>query len=322
MRLRAAIAFSIVATGLGAGLVACFDLFHSTSGILDACQLDAEACAADASGDAPGPTDFCAWGSTTAYQNAGIACAWLEACEGPLEHNDLGDCMLRALLAYDCAANPGRPVSGETKQHWDALWQAKSCDDVDRVVFPKGVPACSRGPGAGCQLNSPTRVYCVDAGRPAAAENCELWAQTCDPSLGCVGCLGCFDDDGGDAGDADTCTPGAAASCSNGTAVSCPSGLVESINCDELLQQSGGCNPGPLTPPTDPTSPCFIDAGAHDAGDAGDAAGCVESCGNGATLTGCAHGVSYTTDCSLIDAGCQSVTTPDGITHAACAFSQ
>ncbi|HTQ45502.1 MAG TPA: hypothetical protein VMI75_22240 [Polyangiaceae bacterium] len=319
MRLRAAIVLSLVATGLGAGLVACFDLFHSTSGILDACQLDAEACASDASGDAPGPTDFCEWTSTTAYQNAGVACAWLEACEAPLEHNDLGDCMLRALLAYDCEANPDHPVSGGTKQLWDALWQAKTCADVDRVVFPKGVQACPQGPRPGCQSNSPTRVYCVDAGRPAAAENCELWAQTCDPSLGCVGCLGCFDSDGdaGDAGDADTCTPDASATCSNGTAVSCPSGLVESINCDELLQQTGGCNPGPLTPPADPTSPCFIDAGAQDAGDAG----CVGGC-SGNTLIGCARGVSYTTDCSLIDARCTpSVTTPDNKTHAACAFS-
>jgi hypothetical protein len=319
MRLRAAITLSIVSASLGAGLVACFDLFHSTSGILDACQLDAEACAGDASGDAGGPTDFCAWTSATAYQNAGIACAWLEACESPLEHNDLGDCMLRALLAYDCAANLGNPVSDGTKQLWDALWQAKSCADVDLVVFPKGVQACPAGQRPGCQSNSPTRVYCVDGGRPAAAENCELWAQTCDPTLGCKGCLGCFDSGAGDAGDAGavgTCTPDVSATCDAGTAISCPAGLVENINCDELLQQTGGCNPGPITSPTgpDPTSPCYIDASTHDAG-------CVGGC-SGTTLTGCAHGVSYTTDCSMIDAGCkQTLTTPDGITHAACAFS-
>lgn len=322
MRLPAAIALSAVSMGLGAGLVACFDLFHSTSGILDACQLDAEACV-------EAGTNFCSWDGGTAYTNAGIACAWLEACETPIQHHDFGDCMLRALLAYDCNASSAQPT-GTTKQLWDALWQAKSCADVRRLVFyPENPVPCGPGhTGYGClQMGTDggyaTLVYCVDAGLPAAAENCALWNQTCDPNTNdCVGCLGCYADGGG-------CTPDSPATCTNGSASSCPSGMPETINCSELLQTPAptGCNPGPLSNPTDPTSACYLDAGAivNDAGldaDAGAAmSGCTESC-NGTMVTGCAHGAAYTFDCQAIDAGCQAVPSPDGVMHgAACAFS-
>jgi hypothetical protein len=323
MRLRTAIALSVVSAGLGASLVACFDLFHSTSGILDACQLDAEACV-DAG------TNFCAWDSGTAYTNAGIACAWLEACETPFDHHDFGDCMFRALLAYDCNANTAHPT-GTAKQMWDELWQARSCADVNRVVFfPNGAAqSCPQGKtGYGCETNGidgglTTQVYCVDGGGPpAAAENCALWNQTCDPdNAGCVGCLGCYSDEGDGGG----CAPDTMAMCSDGGATSCPAGVPETINCTELLQQPNACNPGPLSMPTDPTSPCYVDAGstAEDAGlDAESDAppsGC-ESC-NGTIVTGCARGVAFTFDCATIDAGCVSVQTPDGVTHgAACAF--
>jgi hypothetical protein len=331
MRLRAAIVLSVVSAGLGAGLVACFDLFHSTSGILDACQLDAEAC-----GDAAPLVDFCSWDSGTAYTNAGIACAWLEACQTPLDHHDFGDCMFRALLAYDCNANSARPT-GTAKQMWNALWQAKSCTDVNGVVFfPGGVAQpCGAGrTGYGCQTAEGdagyvTQVYCVD-GSAAAAENCALWNQTCvpgDPTQSrCVGCLGCYPDDG----EGGACTPDATATCSSdGVATSCPAGVPVSINCAELLQQPNACNSGPLSPQADPdpTSPCYLDAGAVaadadvDAESGSPTSGCTESC-SGTTVTGCARGVAFKFDCAMIDASCQSVQTPDLVPHgAACAFT-
>lgn len=323
MRLRTALSLSVLSAAFGAGLVACFDLFHSTSRILDSCELDSATCV-------EAGTNFCSWDSGTAYANAGTACAWLEACETPIDHHDFGDCMLRALLAYDCSASSAHPT-GPTQQMWDALWQARSCDDVKRVVFSPGgvVQSCPAGrTGFACLQNGgdggyATELYCLDGG-VAAAENCTLWNQTCDPtSPRCAGCLGCYPDDG----DAGPCTPDTSATCDGGVATSCPAGTPVSIDCDELLQQSGGCNQGTLSTPKDPTSACYVDAGspASDAGGDAEAgaptSGCTESC-SGTMITGCAHGVTYTFDCAAIGATCQSVQSPDQVTHgAACAFS-
>ena len=41
-----------------------------------------------------------------AQQHALHACTWLGACETPMGNNAFGPCYFRALLAYDCAANP------------------------------------------------------------------------------------------------------------------------------------------------------------------------------------------------------------------------
>lgn len=282
MRLRRAIALSIASAGLGAGLVACFDLFHSTSGILDACEIDAQACT-DAG------TDFCAWDAGTAYVNAGIACTWLDTCEGAFEDNDFGECIVRALLAYDCAASTNH-VSGQTKAMWDELWQAKSCDDVARIVSPGAPPMCPPNK-FGC--NSTTRFACTDAGA-ALLEVCPLWGQGCDPNAGCQGCLGCFDDDAGEAG---ACVPADAATCQGDLATSCPSGVTETVNCAELLQQSNTCHSGPLNPSRGATSPCYVDAGSD--------AACVEGCSANNVLTACARGVAISFDCAgNIDASC------------------
>lgn len=288
MRLRSAIVMSVVSAGFGAGLVACFDLFHSTSGILDACQLDADAC-----NDAGPPEDFCSWEAGTPQTAAAIACTWMGTCEGTFQFDDFGECMVRALLAYDCQANPSNPVSGPTKQAWLDLLQAKSCADVDRIVFPGGVALCpDSGTGAGC--DGVTRVFCSEPGARPFGENCALWDQTCDNG-DCAGCLGCFA--GSDAG---TCAPDASASCSGDIATSCPNGALETIDCHELLQQSGTCNPGSLPLQDDPTSPCYLDAGADDSG------GCTETCsGDNKEVTTCTRGVTNVFDCTSIDASCQ-----------------
>jgi hypothetical protein len=311
MRLRAAIVLSVVSAGLGAGLVACFDLFHSTSGILDACELDAEACS-----DAAPPADLCTWEGGTPQTAAAIACTWMGTCEGTFQFGDFGfgECTLRALLAFDCQANPNNPVSGPTKQAWFDLLQAKSCADVDRIVFPGGVSACPDLPDGGAPIgcDGVTRIYCTEAGARPFGENCAMWNQTCF-NVACVGCLGCFA--GADAG---ACAPDASATCNGDIATSCPNGALETIDCHELLQQSGTCNPGPLTQEQDPTSPCYLDAGVPDsnnAADAGDAGrGCVETCTNDSVTT-CARGVANTFDCTSIDASCP----PDGASPS-CVF--
>jgi hypothetical protein len=206
MKLRAGgrvIALGALSAGLGAGLVACFDLFHSTSGIVSACDLDAQACqdagaqAEAAAGDAG--TDFCSFAPLDAVAHAQHACAWLGACETPMGGNAFGTCMFDALLAYDCGANPNHLVRGRAHALWDCLWQVQSCGDVARCIFPAGPPSCrwngvnftACGSASGLQGNADVRIECLDVdGGLAVGENCALTGQTCagDSTVGtCAG---------------------------------------------------------------------------------------------------------------------------------------
>jgi hypothetical protein len=180
------------ALAIGVGIVACVDLFHSTSDVLTACELDAHTpgCGMEASVEAgtEAGASFCSWSASTARTNAEHACAWLGACETPLGRNAYGSCMFEALLAYDCAANPNHPVKGETLALWSCLWQAQSCAAIASCVFPQGPQSCAAGSFVTCASqngqppNVDVRAECVDGG-PARGENCALWGQTCGGNL-------------------------------------------------------------------------------------------------------------------------------------------
>src|SRR5579859_2135295 len=122
MRAPTAIAIAMSAFTMGPLLIACFDLFHSTDDVLPLCLLDAGApgCqgSLDAAADATPAADFCAWDRETARGHARHACAWLGACQSPLGRNAFGECMVQALLAYDCAANPHHRSKGEARRLW------------------------------------------------------------------------------------------------------------------------------------------------------------------------------------------------------------
>jgi len=188
MRARVALVLSATSLALGAGLVACVDLFHSTAGILPLCEVDAQAdgCAvAEASVDAAeagsdAAIDFCSWGPDLARANAQHACAWLGACESPMGDNAFGACMVQALLAFDCASNPNHPVQGDVRKRWDCLWRAQSCADIDACVFQGERIACgSSGDYTSCaQDGGDVRIECTDGGTPHG-ESCALWGQTC-----------------------------------------------------------------------------------------------------------------------------------------------
>jgi hypothetical protein len=191
---------AVLSAGLGAGLVACFDLFHSTSGIVSACELDAQACQdggaqAEAGGDAG--TGFCGFTPDEALAHAQHACAWLGACETPMGSNAFGTCMFNALLAYDCGANPNHPARGVAHALWDCLWQVQTCGDVARCVFPAGPPMCRSGGvdftacgnQGGVQANADVRIECLDGGL-AVGENCALTGQTCATDGGSGTCAG------------------------------------------------------------------------------------------------------------------------------------
>jgi len=371
---RATLALALAgAIGLAGGLVACFDLFHSTSDIRTACQIDAQTpgCADAAPDAAPdGAIDFCAWPPATARDSAQRACAWLGACETPMGRNAFGTCVLQAELTYDCSLNPGHAARGKTRDLWACLSSVHSCADVDACVFPRGPQPCeSPGDYTACgNASGPTgdnddvRVECADGGT-THGENCALWGQTCatdgvsgvcagsrDAGIGCTmanrECYGTtlhWCTDGGDvgiecadygagacngfptattaqwfaclpSGDAATCSATQSATCSGGFATSCPAGVVETIDCDGLLQANGACVAGDLSPPFDWTSPCRLEP-APDGGGA-----CAESC-NGNVVGGCERGVPVSVDCVSVGLGaCRMVTTDTGTeTHPACA---
>jgi hypothetical protein len=371
MRAGTAAAVCAACALLGGALAACVDLFHGTSDILTACEVDASIAGctdAGATGEAAtgAGTDFCGWSDSLAQQNAAYACAWLGACETPMGRNAFGPCMFEALLAYDCAANPSHPATGTAHDLWDCLWRVQSCADVDACVFPSKPQPCGTNgtacgtAGSAARNNFDVRVECVDGGR-TRGENCAMWGQTC-ASAGqggyCAGAAGnaglaCDVDecsgssihwcvDGGDIGidcasngagtcggfpsptdagwvaclprgDAAACSSAASAQCDGGVATSCAAGVVETIDCNALLQSEHGCTPGAFALPFDWTSPCVVDDP--------DAAPCVEGCA-GTQLTGCARGATYVVDCASPRIGlgaCTMVTTDDGrATHAAC----
>jgi hypothetical protein len=200
-------AFALVAASAGLFAAACFDLFHSTSDVLTACDIDASTpgCVAPATAvpslpDA-GETDFCTWTPDKARARAQHACAWLGACETPMGRNAFGSCMFQAQLAYDCEANPNHRVKGKSHSLWDCLSQVKRCGDVDSCVFPEGPTGCEPAAsytacGAGADAmasNADVRFECIDGGvaRPNAyGENCALWGQTCASNGSAAFCAG------------------------------------------------------------------------------------------------------------------------------------
>jgi hypothetical protein len=167
MRARSMFVLCACACGAGGVLAACFDLFHSTSSIRTACQIDAAAC-----------QPLCATSSEEARRRAQQACAWLGACETPLGRNAFGPCMFEAMLAYDCASNPNHRFRGAAADFWECLASAQDCAAVDACLLGPLPRGCERDAGnyLSCADDS-VRVECNDRG--IHAESCAGWGQSC-----------------------------------------------------------------------------------------------------------------------------------------------
>jgi hypothetical protein len=270
----------VVALGLAA-TAACGDIFHSTD-FPTLCDRDASApgCSGDAgqSVDAfvEAATDFCQWSSSAAASKAAHACAWLSACELPLGNDAFGPCMMQAILAYDCVANPNRPVVGKLHRFWDALWQATSCTDVDAVVFPGKPQPCINDSGTACGAvdgfgdNTSTRAECVKTGAPGAGEPCIMVGRTCDTATA-------------------RCDVGSACSTStcNGTVLhDCEDAGDLGLDCQYF--GAGSCTAAagyPACRPAGGGAPC--------------AASTAVTCNQG-QASGCATGVTETISCALL----------------------
>ena len=341
---------SVGAWGFAAGLVACGDLFHSTSGgtcgdggcvdatpAADARRVDAGADAAkdatkdsakdgakdvlvadvtvvhdgghrdgttedahDAEVDHKAPfdaghdaaTDFCSWSPAEAQARAKYACMWIGACEGISLFDDVGwfgDCYSAAIVAYDCAANPGMRVTGPLHAYWDALWQAKTCAEVTAATFPHGTPTCSGGSSQGCSAADPDVAFVCAGEGTATGVSCAIGGYTCV--------------DGGTCG-----LPGGSAcvaSSDAGPHTSC-SGTVLHV-CDSKGDQGQDCRSfgAGACAQLDGSAGC-VPADAGHAGDAG--APCkvtpfVECGSSGRYVVGCPTGALQTFDCAALGDG-------------------
>ena len=341
MRARVAIACTFVAL---ASVVACVDLFHSTSDVHGFCEGDDASdprCSSDASADAEaGPADLCAPDAGVAQQRAIKACAWLAACEHPIGRDKTGECIVDAILAYDCDANPNRKPKGAAQTFWQCMQNANDCGAVAKCVFPpSGAPPCANGGFIGCSQSSyavDTRVECNFADAAATGENCAAYGQTCDSldpdaandSARCVGAqrractgLGCAgghlsvcDDAGVDIGydcasfGAGACDPsGAAPACKpegNGTCAA-----TTDVACSSGNVRASGCVTGvpesvDCTSISGPGTCVPIEAGAPGTipSDACRVAdgGCADDTCSGAQLAACVRGRTVTIDCTSL----------------------
>jgi hypothetical protein len=302
--------------------IACVDLFHSTDfETLCTRSPNDPHCAADAStpdvvdADARRPhPNFCDWTSAEARLQALRACAWLGACEGTMgatatggDDNVLGPCVIRAQLAYDCAANPSLRPAGETDELWSCLATAKTCGDVDQCVFPAGVEKCPKLEGTflGCGArNAGVRVRCTTApteARATGVEVCALRGKTCSrDSTSTSECLG--------AGGYNCTTIG----CVDGSAVDCTSGEDHGFDC----ASAGGAE----CVPADAGGTPFCSAGPN-----------APSCGSGAIemppvcddggaiVRSCVKGQEIRVDCNRLGLACNdTVAVPTYDPAAAC----
>ncbi len=177
------VGLSIAAVAIVASAIACVDLFHSTD-VASLCDLDASAPGCDAAVPIEaGPPSLCAPDAGVAQSRAAHACTLLAGCEHPIGQNKTGTCMVNAILAYDCAANPNRRPAGAAKAFWECMQSATSCADVGECTFPNHPPPCANGGFLGCSQSSDnidSRVDCVATTSAAAGENCAPLGQTCD----------------------------------------------------------------------------------------------------------------------------------------------
>lgn len=278
-----------VAITLASG-VACTQLFHSTD-FQTLCDVDAAACsdaatqAPDAEAPEAGPFDFCSLSRGEAVAAAERACGLLGACAGPFGRNAAETCLVDALKAFDCTANPGLRPLGDAEAYWSCLARAKTCAEIERCVFGGPRPACTATGFLGCSAS--VRVDCSNSPF-RGAERCAAQGRTCvryatDSLSQCTGTLG------------RACTTGG---CAGTHRVECTDGGTASVDIGEdcATMGAGRCAAdakGAACVPTG-TAPCG-------------ATRCEST-----LSTGCADGRRTVLDCAAWGLTCNgSITEPD-----------
>jgi hypothetical protein len=331
------------------GFIGCVDLFHSTD-FETACGADAHACSKEAGQDS-GPQNFCKMSSAQARSLALHACAWVGACTAPFDQNDFGACMIDAILAYDCSANPNYPVAlGPLHDYWQAVGAATTCEEVRNAILPGSGTEIVKCP-EGFACTGPQRNVNVEChsgiGQPEA---CLVEGRVCNGPNGCIPpgtgdagtscktskCDGTVLHDceeGVDMGydcayfggqtcvegaTGPACTPsfteGAGTSCHLPTkTVSCSGGAATSCPSGQRVSVDCTLLTGKSTCVAGTPKPSW-DIAAQCQGNGG----CTRGC-NGDTLIGCGQNAKFEVSCSQQGLGaCQEITLVDGSKSHAC----
>jgi hypothetical protein len=210
----------------------------------------------------------------------------------PSSGSDNGDVRIECPAAADAGSRAG----AENCALWGRTCAAGAC-------APTRTPGCSANVCSGsaidwCEGDDDVGIDCPGPG----PHRCSGF-----PTASAAYWLACIPEYDGGA----TCPPEAAAVCSSGEARSCPAGVPETIDCAALLGVSadgGGCNPGPLSPPFDWTSPCAVVPPS-----------CTADACDGGVASGCARGTVFSVDCAQAGLGSCAMRAVDlGQQHAAC----
>ncbi|WP_394839978.1 hypothetical protein LVJ94_24110 [Pendulispora rubella] len=154
MRRSSMIYSTVLATAFVGAIWGCGDLLHGTD-------------FTEKSKFIQGQPNFCEWDIPTAQKHAVDACTMLLSCENGFSAdapNAYGECIKRAIMAYSCEANPNLPVRGKTREFWDCLWRAQTCEAADPAK-ENDVASCFKTDDGGaapsvCQ-NAPGFINCV-----------------------------------------------------------------------------------------------------------------------------------------------------------------
>ncbi len=336
-----------------ASVIACVDLFHSTSDVQSLCEVDANDPRCDSGAEAA-PPELCAGDAGAAQARAIKACAWLSACGHPIGRNKTGECIVDAVMAYDCAANPNRKPLGKAKAFWQCMETVATCAAVLDCVFPDTPPPCNNGTFVGCSQstkNPDSRVDCVQKSNAANGENCEAFGQTCDAidpdasnrnalcvgpqrrtctSIGCVGTnLSVCDDASVDlgydcaqfgagscfpSGASPACKPAGAGTCAATNDITCTAGSIVAQGCVTGVPETVDC-----TAISGKGTCVPIEGGApgtvpSDACHVG--TGCTDdACDDAGALVACVRGRAVVVDCTALGLkSCNPITTAESQT--------
>lgn len=200
------VAVSFLALSLSGTLLACVDLFHSTTEAKNACEQERPANECDASTaavpdaaeastqDTSAPAELCAGSSAEAKKLASEVCVNLGVCTKGLGDNALAPCYRAALQAYDCESFPNRKLKKGSKRYdyYRCLASAKTCEAVQACIWPATVPPLCTNAGSACPSTTNVRSECLAQSPATTAESCVAEGRQCSTDItnGLIGCTG------------------------------------------------------------------------------------------------------------------------------------
>jgi hypothetical protein len=167
-------------------------------------------------------------------------CADVLACMGPAatctpQGLEYGACS--GSLGLDCPAAGGKAVGLQP-----CIGEGKVCNLATNKLACGGTSAACSGGAAACTGTGTAITDCSAGAGVDQGIDCKLYGSICQPYASGAACQ--VLNDGG------ACTPTGTVTCgANAVVQGCPSGSLETVQCNELLEGTAGCDftqPGPL----------------------------------------------------------------------------